>query len=144
MTYCTPYLLSLGMSKQRMSLVWIAGPLSGLVTQPIIGMKSDKSRNRYGRRRPYMMAGTLAVVLCYLVLGWTQEIVGVFVSDAEMVRCGQCQGGQRLSVIRNGLISVQQREGAILLAVGNIYVLDFMINICKSLGPTSYFLEHFG
>ena len=88
MTYCTPYLLSLGMSKQRMSLVWIAGPLSGLVTQPIIGMKSDKSRNKYGRRRPYMMVGTLAVVLCYLILGWTQEIVGVFVSDAETVCSG--------------------------------------------------------
>ena len=69
-----------------MSLVWIAGPLSGLVTQPIIGIKSDKSRNKYGRRRPYMMAGMLAVVVCYLVLGWTKEIVGFFVQDAEMVR----------------------------------------------------------
>jgi solute carrier family 45 protein 1/2/4 len=48
-------------------------------------MKSDKSRNRYGRRRPYMLAGTLAVVVCYLVLGWTKEIVGLFVQDAEMV-----------------------------------------------------------
>ena len=85
MTYCTPYLLSLGMSKSRMSLVWIAGPLSGLVVQPIIGMKSDKSRSRYRRRRPYMMAGTAAVVVCYLVLGWTQEIVAFFVLDKELV-----------------------------------------------------------
>jgi hypothetical protein len=45
-----------------------------------------------------MMAGTLAVVLCYLVLGWTQEIVGVFVSDAEMVRCGQYLGEQRSGI----------------------------------------------
>lgn len=85
MTYCTPFLLSLGMSKSRMSLVWIAGPLSGLVTQPIVGMKSDKSRSRYGRRRPYMMAGTVAVFVCYLVLGWTQEIVAFFVGEAELV-----------------------------------------------------------
>ena len=68
-----------------MSLVWIAGPLSGLVVQPIIGMKSDQSRSRYGRRRPYMMVGTAAVVICYLILGWTQEIVGFFVSDTELV-----------------------------------------------------------
>ena len=33
-----------------------------------------------------MMAGTLAVVVCYLVLGWTKEIVGFFVQDAEKVR----------------------------------------------------------
>ena len=85
MTYCTPYLLSLGMSKSRMSLVWIAGPLSGLVVQPIVGMKSDRSRNKFGRRRPYMLVGTAAVVVCYLVLGWTQEIVSLFVRDAELV-----------------------------------------------------------
>jgi len=57
MTYCTPYLLSLGMSKSRLSLVWIAGPLSGLVMQPLVGMLSDKSTSRYGRRRPYMVGG---------------------------------------------------------------------------------------
>jgi hypothetical protein len=43
----------------------------------------------------------------------------------------------------SGLISEQQRECAILLAVGNIYVLDFMINICKDLGLIPYCLEHF-
>lgn len=85
MTYATPYLLSLGLSKQGLSLVWIAGPLSGLVMQPIIGMISDKSTLKWGRRRPFMMAGTVAVAFCLLVLGWTQEIVGLFVKDAELV-----------------------------------------------------------
>ena len=79
MTYCTPYLLSLGMSKSRLSLVWIAGPLSGLVMQPIIGMLSDKSTSKYGRRRPFMVWGTAAVVTCYLILGWAKEIAGYFV-----------------------------------------------------------------
>lgn len=51
-TYATPYLLALGLSKGGMSLVWIAGPLSGLIMQPIIGMISDKSTSRWGRRRP--------------------------------------------------------------------------------------------
>ena len=85
MTYCTPYLLSLGMSKSRMSLVWIAGPLSGLITQPMVGMWSDKCRSKYGRRRPYMLGGTVAVAMCYLVLGWTKEIVAYFFEDAELV-----------------------------------------------------------
>lgn len=85
MTYCTPYLLSLGLSKSRLSLVWVAGPLSGLVMQPIIGMMSDKSRSKHGRRRPYMLGGSLAVVICYLILGWTQEIVAFFVQDTGLV-----------------------------------------------------------
>lgn len=86
MTYCNPYLLSLGMPKNRLSLVWTAGPLSGLVMQPLIGMMSDKSRNKFGRRRPYMLGGSLAVVVCYFVLAWTKEIIGFFVQDEELVR----------------------------------------------------------
>jgi len=30
--------------------------------------------------------GTIAVVLCYIILGWTKEIAGVFTNDAELVR----------------------------------------------------------
>jgi len=34
----SPYLLSLGLSKSLMSVVFVAGPLSGLIVQPLIGM----------------------------------------------------------------------------------------------------------
>ena len=68
-----------------MSLVWTAGPLSGLVVQPLIGMLSDKSRSKYGRRRPFMLAGTAAVVVCYLVLGWAKEIAAWWIEDVEGV-----------------------------------------------------------
>lgn len=33
----TPFLLKLGLSEQGTSLVWLAGPISGLVAQPLIG-----------------------------------------------------------------------------------------------------------
>ncbi|KAF9378944.1 hypothetical protein BGX21_002772, partial [Mortierella sp. AD011] len=36
MAYGTPFLLQLGLSKSLMSLVWLAGPLSGLVMQPVL------------------------------------------------------------------------------------------------------------
>ena len=85
MTYASPYLLSLGLSKSKLSLVWVAGPLSGLVMQPIIGMVSDKSTSRFGRRRPFMVAGTVAVMACLLLLGWMSEVVGWFVEDQKLV-----------------------------------------------------------
>lgn len=85
MTYCTPYLLQLGLSKAKLSLVWIAGPLSGLVMQPIVGVLADKSKSKWGRRRPVMIGGTAIVSVCLLVLGWTGEIVGAFVTDVEVV-----------------------------------------------------------
>lgn len=80
-TYATPYLLALGLSKGKMSLVWIAGPLSGLIMQPIIGMVSDKSNSKYGRRRPFMVGGTLAVAVCLLILGWAKEIVAWWIPE---------------------------------------------------------------
>jgi solute carrier family 45 protein 1/2/4 len=85
MTYATPYLLALGLSKSRLSLVWLAGPLGGLLIQPIIGMISDKSRSRYGRRRPFMMAGAISSAICMLILGWAKEIAGIFFRDPEQV-----------------------------------------------------------
>lgn len=33
--YGTPYLISLDLSKQLTALVWLAGPLSGLLVQPV-------------------------------------------------------------------------------------------------------------
>jgi solute carrier family 45 protein 1/2/4 len=35
--YGTPFLLSLGVSEHVTSLVWLAGPISGLIAQPVIG-----------------------------------------------------------------------------------------------------------
>lgn len=43
--------------------------------QPIIGMISDKSTSKYGRRRPFMVGGTVAVAVCLLILGWAMDIV---------------------------------------------------------------------
>ena len=33
----SPYLISLGLSKSWMSLVFLAGPLAGLIVQPVVG-----------------------------------------------------------------------------------------------------------
>ena len=88
MTYASPYLLSLGLSKSKLSLVWVAGPLSGLIMQPVIGMVSDQSTSRWGRRRPFMVVGAGLASACLLVLGWTSEVVGWFgVEDVELVWC---------------------------------------------------------
>ncbi|OJJ48605.1 hypothetical protein ASPZODRAFT_93450 [Penicilliopsis zonata CBS 506.65] len=116
MTYCTPYLLQLGLTKSRISLVWIAGPLSGLIIQPLIGVIADRSRSKWGRRRPFMVVGSFVVAACLLVLGWTTEIVGMFVSDPERVIA---------------------KKATIALAVLSIYAVDFAINVvqacCRSL-----------
>ncbi|KAL2064976.1 hypothetical protein VTL71DRAFT_4116 [Oculimacula yallundae] len=114
MTYCTPYLLSLGLTKSRTSLVWIAGPISGLIMQPIVGVIADQSKSKYGRRRPFMVVGSFVVGASLMVLGWTKEIVAYFVEEGEF-----------------------RKECTVVLAVVSIYAIDFAINAvqgsCRSL-----------
>lgn len=81
MGYGTPYLLELGLSEDLTSLVWLAGPISGLVVQPLIGAISDSSTSRY-RRRFWIVVSTALLVLSGLGLAFTepvaQAIVDVF------------------------------------------------------------------
>src|SRR5580704_3980188 len=40
-------------------ILWLAGPVTGLLIQPIIGAMSDRTWNRLGRRRPYFLTGAI-------------------------------------------------------------------------------------
>lgn len=89
---CTPYLLQLGLTKSRTSLVWIAGPLSGLIMQPVVGVLADSSKSKWGRRRPFMIGGSLIVGACLVILGWTAEIVGLLVAEEKTVKKVEFRG----------------------------------------------------
>jgi maltose/moltooligosaccharide transporter len=49
----------LGAEVDKVALLWIAAPLTGLLVQPIVGYYSDRTWNRLGRRRPYFLAGAV-------------------------------------------------------------------------------------
>lgn len=73
-TQATPYLISLGVPKPILSLVWLAGPLSGTIGQPIVGMISDNSNSRFGKRRPFIILGSLLTITCLISLSNTKVI----------------------------------------------------------------------
>lgn len=51
---------SLGSNVEDLSALWVAAPLTGLLIQPVIGHLSDRTwLGRFGRRRPYFVAGAL-------------------------------------------------------------------------------------
>lgn len=54
---------SLGSDVGSLALLWIAGPVTGLLVQPLIGHFSDRSWSRFGRRRPYFLAGAVLASL---------------------------------------------------------------------------------
>ena len=99
------------MSKSLLAIVWIAGPLSGTLVQPYIGIRSDNCRIRYGKRRPFMLVGTAATIVSFLFLAWTREIVqgflGLFGADPK---------SEGVKVV------------AICFAIAWVYILDIAIN----------------
>lgn len=57
---------SLGSDVGSLALLWIAGPVTGLLVQPIIGHFSDRTWGRFGRRRPYFLAGATLAALALI------------------------------------------------------------------------------
>jgi maltose/moltooligosaccharide transporter len=49
----------LGAKPEQVPILWLAGPVTGLLVQPIIGSMSDRTWNRLGRRRPYFLTGAI-------------------------------------------------------------------------------------
>jgi maltose/moltooligosaccharide transporter len=49
----------LGASADKIPILWLAAPLTGLLVQPIIGHASDRTWGPLGRRRPYFLAGAI-------------------------------------------------------------------------------------
>jgi maltose/moltooligosaccharide transporter len=49
----------LGAEPSKIPILWLAGPMTGLLVQPIIGSMSDRTWNRLGRRRPYFLVGAI-------------------------------------------------------------------------------------
>lgn len=50
---------TLGADLDKLPILLIAGPVTGLIVQPLIGHYSDRTWGRLGRRRPYFLAGAL-------------------------------------------------------------------------------------
>jgi maltose/moltooligosaccharide transporter len=61
-----PLFLLIGASPEQLPILNLAGPVTGLVIQPLIGAASDRTWSpRWGRRRPFI---TLGALLCSLIL----------------------------------------------------------------------------
>jgi maltose/moltooligosaccharide transporter len=54
---------SLGSEIDTLAFLWMAGPVTGLIVQPLIGHFSDNNWTRFGRRRPYFFAGAILAAL---------------------------------------------------------------------------------
>ena len=69
-------LSDLGADLHSLSLFWLVAPIMGLIVQPIVGSASDRTWNKVGRRKPYILAGALAAALGMVLM----PNAGIFVA----------------------------------------------------------------
>lgn len=71
-TAINPIFLYLGAPEDMLPILNIAGPVTGLIVQPIIGAMSDKTwSNRWGRRKPYFLIGALLGSICLFMFPYS-------------------------------------------------------------------------
>jgi maltose/moltooligosaccharide transporter len=64
----SPIYKYLGADEATLPLLWLAGPMTGLIVQPIIGAMSDRTVSRWGRRTPYFLIGAILCSLGLLIM----------------------------------------------------------------------------
>ena len=64
----------LGAEEATMPLLWLAGPMTGLLVQPIVGAMSDRTSSRYGRRTPYFLIGAIICSISLFLMPYSSTL----------------------------------------------------------------------
>ncbi len=70
----SPIYQYLGADEASLPLLWLAGPMTGLLVQPIIGAVSDRTISRWGRRTPFFMIGAILCSICLLFMPFSPTL----------------------------------------------------------------------
>ena len=107
-----PVTEGLGASPFIYGLIWLAGPFTGMVVQPLVGALSDKTVSPLGRRRPYLLGGALLASLAL----W------IFPNSANVAELLHKISGLNLPPLT-----------ALLIAAIMIWIIDACVNVAQ--GP---------
>lgn len=70
----TPYVQLLGIPHTWSAYIWLCGPVSGMLVQPIVGYYSDRCTSAFGRRRPFILGGACCVAVAVILIGFAADI----------------------------------------------------------------------
>lgn len=69
-----PLLERLGSNPQMLGLISCAGPVTGVLVQPIVGALSDRCGFKLGRRRPFLLLGAVLTVISLIFMPNVPEL----------------------------------------------------------------------
>lgn len=70
----SPIYQMLGAEGKDLPYLWLAGPITGLLVQPLIGAMSDRTTHASGRRTPYFLIGALICSLGLLAMPFSPTL----------------------------------------------------------------------
>jgi maltose/moltooligosaccharide transporter len=70
----SPIYKYLGADEASLPYLWLAGPMTGLLVQPLIGALSDRTTSRWGRRTPYFLIGAILCSLGLLAMPYSPTL----------------------------------------------------------------------
>ena len=79
-----PVTESLGANALVLGLISLAGPVTGMVVQPLIGALSDHTQTRFGRRIPYLFMGALLGAIGLILMPHSGQIASLFGENAPI------------------------------------------------------------
>lgn len=72
-----------GLDIHEIGIVWAAGPIAGIIAQPLVGALSDKMWFMGGRRRPWIIIGGILAAIMMLALPNLEILQKVFVGGDD-------------------------------------------------------------
>ena len=72
-----------GLDIHEIGIVWAAGPIAGIIAQPIVGILSDSMWFMGGRRRPWIVIGGILAAIMMLALPNLEIIQKIFVGGDD-------------------------------------------------------------
>jgi maltose/moltooligosaccharide transporter len=71
-------LSAIGANPEHLSYFWLAAPIAGLIVQPIVGMSSDKTWTKLGRRIPFILGGCFVSALAMFFMPNSEHFATLF------------------------------------------------------------------
>ncbi|QJE03280.1 SLC45 family MFS transporter [Massilia forsythiae] len=70
----SPIYRYLGADEASLPYLWLAGPVTGLLVQPLVGALSDRTTSRWGRRTPYFLIGAILCSIGLLLMPYSPTL----------------------------------------------------------------------
>lgn len=130
--YTSPTLLQFGLATWLVPWVWLAGPMSGIVMQPVIGVISDSWNGRFGKRKPFIALGALIVIIS-LQLFANADVIGVALGDKyEISNTTLPVGANQTQPSNTNINDYNYTPWGLAISATSFWILDFALNVIQS------------